>query len=338
MARPMQTVKIYGVQDRRSTKQAKLPRMVRYIIDGRHRSKSFRTRIEAERYRGLLLQAVQDGGRFDDVTGEPESWQTPLADLHVHEWSRRWLCEQWAEWQPRTRASATEALARFISIAVDPGAKPPDGLRVYLQSALAPGTDGGHSMQHERWMTRHCLTLRELDRERVADIDRKLGLKLDGSQLAANTTSRIRIVDRASVQAAIDGYDDLVRSEVIVRVGAVDARLASLKDIVRSKSASTRSVTPGRRRGSVPLPCRSHSDPARVVASERGLRRADDVPVALGCGGVRGSRPHPPAGRHRRSFAGRLLRSRSRSGKRRCDRAVAAGLLCQGCGRRAGCG
>ena len=78
MARPMQTVKICGVQDRRSTKQAKLPWMVRYIIDGRHRSKSFRTRIEAERYRGLLLQAVQDGGRFDDVTGEPESWQTPL--------------------------------------------------------------------------------------------------------------------------------------------------------------------------------------------------------------------------------------------------------------------
>ena len=81
MARPMQTVKIYEVQDRRSTKQAKLPWVVRYIIDGRHRSKSFRTRIEADRYRGLLLQAVQDGGRFDESTGEPESWQTPLADM-----------------------------------------------------------------------------------------------------------------------------------------------------------------------------------------------------------------------------------------------------------------
>jgi len=53
-------------------------------------------------------------------------------------------------------------------------------------------------------MAKHSLTLGELDRERVADIDRKLGLKLDGSQLAANTASRIRIVVRASVQAAID--------------------------------------------------------------------------------------------------------------------------------------
>ena len=43
-----------------------------------------------------------------------------------------------------------------------------------------------------------------LDRERIVDIDRKLGLKLDGSPLAANTTSRIRIVARASVQSAID--------------------------------------------------------------------------------------------------------------------------------------
>ena len=55
MARPMQTVKIYGVQDRRSTKQAKLAWVVRYTIEGRHLSESFRTRIEADRYRGLLL-------------------------------------------------------------------------------------------------------------------------------------------------------------------------------------------------------------------------------------------------------------------------------------------
>jgi hypothetical protein len=36
-----------------------------------------------------------------------------LRDVRVHEWSRRWLAEQWQEWQPRTRASAAEALGRF---------------------------------------------------------------------------------------------------------------------------------------------------------------------------------------------------------------------------------
>ena len=74
------------------TRQAKLPWVVRYTIDGRHRGKSFRTRIEADRYRGLLLQEVQAGGRFDEATGEPESWQTPLAEARVHEWSQRARC------------------------------------------------------------------------------------------------------------------------------------------------------------------------------------------------------------------------------------------------------
>lgn len=200
----MQTVKVYGVQDRRTTVQAKLPWVVRYTIDGRHRSKSFRTRAEADRYRSLLLQAVQAGGRFDETTGEPESWQTPLRDLRVHEWSRRWLAEQWQEWQPRTRTSATEGLARFVTIAVEHGAKTPDGLRVYLYTALSPDSEGGREAQYEKWLAKNCLTLGELDRERIADIDRRLALKLDGSPMAANTANRIRIIARASVQSAID--------------------------------------------------------------------------------------------------------------------------------------
>ena len=229
MARPMQVVKICGVQDRRSNAQAKLPWVVRYTIDGRHRSKSFRTRIEADRYRGTLLQAVQDGGRFDETSGEPEAWQTPLADMRVHEWSRRWLGDQWQEWQPRTRASATEALARFITIAVERGAQPPEGLRVYLYTELVPGADPGLDVQFERWMAKHCLTLAELDRDRIADIDRKLGLKLDGSQLAANTANRIRIVARASVQSAIDAG-----------AVAVDAWPQRSKTRARRKVARTR--------------------------------------------------------------------------------------------------
>ena len=204
MARPMQVVKVYGVQDRRTTAQAKLPWVVRYTIDGRHRGKSFRTRIEADRYRGLLLQAVQAGDRFDEATGEPESWQTPLRDVRVHEWSRRWLAEQWQEWQPRTRASATEGLARFVMLAVEHGAKAPDGLRVYLYSALAPDSEGQRQAVYEKWLAKNCLTLGELDRERIADIDRRLALKLDGSPMAANTANRIRIIARASVQAATE--------------------------------------------------------------------------------------------------------------------------------------
>lgn len=204
MARPIQDVKIYGVQDRRSTVQAKLPWIVRYNIDGRHRSKSYRTRAEAERYRGLLLQAVHAGARFDESTGEPESWQMPLSEIRVHEWARRWLAEQWQEWQPRTRTSAAEAMARFITIAVAPGAKVPEGLRVYLYSALSPNPGDQRDTPYEKWMAKNCMPLGEFDRGRIAEIDRQLGLKLDGSPMAANTANRIRIIARACVLGAIE--------------------------------------------------------------------------------------------------------------------------------------
>jgi len=52
-------------------------------------------------------------------------------------------------------------------------------------------------------MAKNCLPLGELDRERIAEIDRRLGLKLDGYPMAANTANRIRTVARASVQSAM---------------------------------------------------------------------------------------------------------------------------------------
>ena len=69
---------------------------------------------------------------------------------------------------------------------------------------MSPNTESERDARFEKWMAKNCLTLGELDRERIADIDRRLGLKLDGSPLAATTANRIRIVARASVQSAID--------------------------------------------------------------------------------------------------------------------------------------
>jgi hypothetical protein len=113
-------IKVYAVRDRRTSARSKLPWIARHSIDGRQRSKAFRTRAEADRYRSLLLQAAAGGERFDDASGEPLSWQEPPRDVLVHEWARRWPAEQWQEWQSRTRSSAAEALARFVTLAVQP--------------------------------------------------------------------------------------------------------------------------------------------------------------------------------------------------------------------------
>lgn len=204
MSKPFQEVKVFGVQDRRSRFEAKLPWVVRYTIDGRHRSRAHRTRAEAERFRGILLRAVEAGERFDPSTGEPASWRLPLAEVRIHEWARRWLAEQWLEWQPRTRSSNAEALSRFVVLAVEPSAKVPDGLRVYLQTALRPDASEPRDDPFEAWMTKHCVALGEFDRQRIADIDRRLAVKLDGSPMAATTANRNRTVARACVHAGVE--------------------------------------------------------------------------------------------------------------------------------------
>ena len=89
--------------------------------------------MEAERFRSALLVAVQSGEAFDDVTGEPVSWQPLPEQMQAHAWARRWLAEQWPEWAPRTRVSAVEALTRLVPLLWR------DGSSAAGDYALAPG-------------------------------------------------------------------------------------------------------------------------------------------------------------------------------------------------------
>ena len=77
-----------------------------------------------------LEQDHQLSLRFDKrESGEPAAWQPPLGSVRVHEWARRWASQEWIEWQPRTRTSAVEALARFVTLTLpsDDGTAEPTG-------------------------------------------------------------------------------------------------------------------------------------------------------------------------------------------------------------------
>ena len=130
MVRPNQDVDVFTIQDRRGDGKRAKPWLVRWRVEGKDRARSFRTRVEADRYRSHLIRAVTDGDRFDLTSGEPTSWRRQTEDLTVHQWAQRWVAEQWPEWQPRTRRSAMEALTRFLPLVVRDGApKPPATLR-----------------------------------------------------------------------------------------------------------------------------------------------------------------------------------------------------------------
>ncbi|MGH9271207.1 MAG: tyrosine-type recombinase/integrase [Ilumatobacteraceae bacterium] len=189
---------------KRTGERNKRPWIVRWSVIGRQRSRAFRTRAEAERYRSGLLVAQQAGEMFDQTTGEPVSW-LPLPDqLQVHEWARRWLSEQWSEWAPRTRTSAVEALSRLVPLLGTPTAPPPPArLRAHLVAWLPPN---GEPLDDAaaRWLDQWCLQLGQLTRSVLATVDQGLGTRGDGEPLAPSTAGRFRKVSRACVRRAVE--------------------------------------------------------------------------------------------------------------------------------------
>jgi len=205
MSRRRQNVRVWNVQDRRGSGRNVQPWVVRWVVDGKQSSRSFRSRALADRFRASILLAHDDGDEFDRASGEPLSWTPMPGDTQTHQWARRWLADQWTEWQPRTRRSAIEALVKFVPLVVSSQAPaPPPEIRVHLKATLEPGAPIDTESAAERWLLRWSLPLTELNRERLSSIDIALGVGLDGSQLAPSTAGRFRKVSRACIRRAVD--------------------------------------------------------------------------------------------------------------------------------------
>lgn len=205
MGRPVQDVRIWGIQDRRKRANATLPWVLRWKVNGLERSRAFRTKAVADRARSRMLVALQDGERFDPATGEPESWKSTPAERPLAMWVREWLAEQWPEWQPRTRVSAVEALSRFVPLVrFNSSPEPPAELRRYLVTALEPTFIADPDHACERWMNRWSPPLDRLDRELMATVDRRLVTGLHGQPLSASVASRYRKNAHACIVRAVD--------------------------------------------------------------------------------------------------------------------------------------
>jgi hypothetical protein len=68
-----QVVRVFNVQDRRSDGRPR-PWLVRWEVDARRNTRSFKTKARADRFRSELLVARHRGDRFDRDTGEPVDW------------------------------------------------------------------------------------------------------------------------------------------------------------------------------------------------------------------------------------------------------------------------
>jgi integrase len=200
-----QEIRIWGVQDRRGHARTARPWVVRWAVDARERGKAFTTKDEAEAFRSELLVAKRNREPFDPDTAEPLSWSPSSADLQIQAWARRWLAEQWPEWQPRTRQSAVEALTRFVPLVTTGRAEEaPDDIRSYLATTLVPGACVDADDPRERWLDQSTCKLTALNRQLLATVDAALGVGVTGRPLSPATAGRYRKVARACVRRAVE--------------------------------------------------------------------------------------------------------------------------------------
>jgi integrase len=87
---------------------------------------------------------------------------------------------------------------------VDDAPAPPAGMRAHLVATLGPDAVVDGSCDAERWLERWGLTLAQLDRAGLAEVDRRLGVGDEGQALSAWTASRQRKVARACVRRAVE--------------------------------------------------------------------------------------------------------------------------------------
>lgn len=201
-------VRFWEVRRARTTKVVAWE--VRWVVGGRPRSSSRRTKGLAEAFLAELRQAARAGEAFDVATGLPTSMlPAPSAQTWLA-FAQAYIDVKWPRAAAKTRDSLTDALATVSAALVD--APPADArlVRTALRQYLLP--PGGRDLplsdemdRTVRWLQRHSLPVTELASPRVLRVALDaLTLTLDGGPAAATTVRRKRAVFHNALQYAVE--------------------------------------------------------------------------------------------------------------------------------------
>ena len=193
--RPPQKVQIFSLAPPRpgATKETKRW-YVKWRIDGRDRSRSFKTKAEADRLRSVLLLAVQEGQLFDEETGLPAAWSpTTSSGPTWWSWSREWLELKWPQWSGHSRRTAVETLVALAPLMVRSGAtEPPRDLAKWLRAeGYLPGTSPKAGPQLA-WITKWSVPLQDINVRLLEAVLQKVGVKANGTMAVPSVVRRRR--------------------------------------------------------------------------------------------------------------------------------------------------
>lgn len=204
MSGPPQKVQIFGLgRPRAGAEPANRRHYVKWRVDGRDRTRAFRTRAEADRYRSQLLAAAHDGTRFDDASGLPEPWLGRSDGPSWWSWSQEWLALKWPQWSGHSRRSAVEVLVLLTPLLHRAGAPdPPDDLGGWLRNTgFRPSVENdGPAVA---WLERWSIPLDEIGPALVESTLSAVCSKANGQATAPSVARRRRGIFGAVLRMAV---------------------------------------------------------------------------------------------------------------------------------------
>ena len=96
-----------GYNERRSKTH-----LVKWMVSGRHKTRAFRTKAEAQKFHHRLQRALEDGLDFSSNTGLPVTWTKPLTSFVSC--AEEYTATKWGSLSPRSRESLTACTAVVV--------------------------------------------------------------------------------------------------------------------------------------------------------------------------------------------------------------------------------
>lgn len=215
---PEQKVQVFSLGlPKRATPASERRYRVKWAVDGRHKTRAFKTKEQAERLRSELMQAVRQGVRFDVETGEPVRWEQTTATWWS--WSTEWLAVKWPRWAGNTRKGAADTVVAMTPHLVRRGAPdPPDSLALWLASVgVLPAIDDSSKAGPElTWVERWSVPLIEITPGQLETALTAATTRLDGKRMAPVVAKRRYNIVKSVFRAAVNR--ELIESSPVIRL------------------------------------------------------------------------------------------------------------------------
>ena len=197
----MAKITVYNITE---TPNRPKPFRLKWTMDKRHKSRSFKSKGEAEKFKRKLEEAIEDGVLFDPNSGLPDQWVQQLRGFA--EVAGEYSATKWHDWAGSSRASFCDANSVIIYELIRPKFKSTypriETLRVIREFILKQNNSKptGKDKEILDFVLENTYRLKEITPEIVTKTIQVASKRIDG-KVASQDTQRRR---KQSFGAVID--------------------------------------------------------------------------------------------------------------------------------------